>query len=98
MQPKVAGSLVIMNSVPVLAEKPLATPPCGDKLEFEEEGAQKKRSISHYYIGAYKKPTVGFEPTTTGLQNHVPHTILAQKRHISLETPVIVVTKSTEVI
>ena len=66
---KGAGSLVIMNSVPVLAEKPPASTPSGDKLEFEEEGAKEMMAVSHCFISTYKKPTVGFEPTTTGLQN-----------------------------
>ena len=57
-----------MNSVPVLAEKALASPPCGDKLEFEE-GAKEKIAVSHCFISTYKKPTDGFEPSTPGLQN-----------------------------
>ena len=80
MRLKGAGSLVIMNSVPILAEKPSTSPPCGDKLEFEEHGAQENEAISHYYIMSYRKPTVGFEPTTTGLQNqrtkHLTHLII----------------------
>ena len=69
MRPRGTGLLVIMNSVPVLAEKPPASLLCGDKLEFEEEGAKEMMAVKHCFMSTYKKPTVGFEPTTPGLQN-----------------------------
>ena len=56
-----------------------------------------KDGLTLAVTGKKEKPTVGFEPTTTGLQNLVPTSILAQKRDIDLKTQVIAVIKDTVV-
>jgi hypothetical protein len=42
---------------------------CGVILEFGVGGAIEMQTARYYIISTYKQPTVGFEPTTTGLQN-----------------------------